>query len=278
MAADLKPIHEYIKAIEKELIAGNATEHTHRPALKALVEGLTEGVTATNEPTHIECGAPDFVVTKGVATIGYIEAKDVGMRLLKLYDALETGRLSLDDLAPRIRELKARQDELSKTKVVALAEMMACGIDYVDYETVKAYAADLRNLLEEADITESKAFLRSFVKRIVIDGEKVTIQYNLPLPPETRNAEQVEVLPTVTPWWSWGDSNPLPFDCQSNVLPSELQPRKRIFNLAQKGAVSKGGEYLASIETNFRDVYARGGDIYASFTFLVLSLCQNVRN
>jgi len=81
MATDLKPVHEYIKAIEKELVAGNATEHTHRPALKTLIEELAEGATATNEPTHIECGAPDFVVTKGVTTIGYIEAKDVGKSL-----------------------------------------------------------------------------------------------------------------------------------------------------------------------------------------------------
>src|SRR4030042_6721408 len=77
----LKSVHEYIKAIEKELAAGNATEHTHRPALKTLIEGLAEGTTATNEPTHIECGAPDFVVTKGVTTIGYIEAKDLGKSL-----------------------------------------------------------------------------------------------------------------------------------------------------------------------------------------------------
>jgi len=76
MAIDLKPINEYVKAIEKELVAGNATEHTHRPALKALIEGLAEKVTATNEPTHIECGAPDFVVTKGVITIGY-QAKEL---------------------------------------------------------------------------------------------------------------------------------------------------------------------------------------------------------
>ena len=81
MAADLKPVHDYIKAIEKELVAGNATEHTHRPALKALIEGLAEGITATNEPTHIECGAPDFVVTRGATTTGYIEAKDIGKSL-----------------------------------------------------------------------------------------------------------------------------------------------------------------------------------------------------
>ena len=81
MIADLKPVHEYIKAIEKELVAGNATEHTHRPALKTLIEGIALGVLATNEPRRIECGAPDFVVSKGVTIIGYIEAKDVGKSL-----------------------------------------------------------------------------------------------------------------------------------------------------------------------------------------------------
>jgi hypothetical protein len=68
-----KILAQYILTIEKELAAGNATEHTHRPTLKTLIERLAEGVTATNEPAHIECGAPDFVITKGVTTIGYIE-------------------------------------------------------------------------------------------------------------------------------------------------------------------------------------------------------------
>ena len=76
-----KLLAQYIITVAKELAAGNATEHTHRPALKTLIEVLAEGATATNEPTHIECGAPDFVVTKGVTTIGYIEAKDVGKSL-----------------------------------------------------------------------------------------------------------------------------------------------------------------------------------------------------
>ena len=34
MAAGLKALQDYIHAIEKELAAGNATEHTHRLALK----------------------------------------------------------------------------------------------------------------------------------------------------------------------------------------------------------------------------------------------------
>src|SRR4030043_125527 len=81
MISDLKPLRDYILTIEKQLVAGNATEHTHRPALKALIEGLASGVTAVNEPRRIDCGAPDFVVTKGALTIGYVEAKDTGKSL-----------------------------------------------------------------------------------------------------------------------------------------------------------------------------------------------------
>ncbi len=39
----LKPFSDYIRTIEKELVAGNATEHTHRPALKVLLESLAPG-------------------------------------------------------------------------------------------------------------------------------------------------------------------------------------------------------------------------------------------
>lgn len=79
--ANLKLLAQYILTIEKELAAGNATEHTHRPALKTLLEGLAKGITATNEPQRTECGAPDFLVTKGALQVGYMEAKDVGKSL-----------------------------------------------------------------------------------------------------------------------------------------------------------------------------------------------------
>jgi hypothetical protein len=79
------PIDTYRRQIERELQAGNATEHTHRPALKTLIESLASGVTATNEPKRVECGAPDFAVTEkrahGPITIGHLEAKDVGKDL-----------------------------------------------------------------------------------------------------------------------------------------------------------------------------------------------------
>jgi hypothetical protein len=91
---------QYLKAIVKELAAGRATEHTHRPALKSLVESLGSGITATNEPKRVECGAPDFIVTKGEIPLGYVEAKDVGVPLDKAEksEQLERYRESLGNL------------------------------------------------------------------------------------------------------------------------------------------------------------------------------------
>jgi hypothetical protein len=77
-------VSAYLKTLEQALLKGNATEHTHRRALAALIESLGEGVTATNEPKRIECGAPDFIVTRGDVPLGYVEAKDVGVSLDKI--------------------------------------------------------------------------------------------------------------------------------------------------------------------------------------------------
>jgi hypothetical protein len=53
MSTSLK---HYLTTIENALKGGNATEHTHRPALKALLESLDLRITATNEPKRIACG------------------------------------------------------------------------------------------------------------------------------------------------------------------------------------------------------------------------------
>ena len=71
----------YLSAIGADLTRGIATEHTHRPTLKTLVETFETEIVATNEPRRVECGAPDFIVTRRDLPVGYIEAKDVGLSL-----------------------------------------------------------------------------------------------------------------------------------------------------------------------------------------------------
>lgn len=93
-------IKQFIKNIERELQAGNATEHTHRTSLKLLVESIDPQVTATNEPKRIACGAPDYIITRDGFTIGYIEAKDVGKSLneLERTEQLKRYRRALENL------------------------------------------------------------------------------------------------------------------------------------------------------------------------------------
>lgn len=77
----MNPIQDYLRRIEKALTAGNATEHTYRPALKTLIESINTDITATNEPRREQYGAPDYIISKADAPIGYIEAKDIGKPL-----------------------------------------------------------------------------------------------------------------------------------------------------------------------------------------------------
>jgi len=77
----VNPISQYLKELQKHLATGEATEHTYRPALKALIEFFGKQVTAINEPKRVACGAPDFIVTRERTPLGYIEAKDIGKNL-----------------------------------------------------------------------------------------------------------------------------------------------------------------------------------------------------
>jgi hypothetical protein len=100
MRGTVLSLTQYLKKIERELAAGNATEHTHRTALKTLIESLADQITATNEPQRIKCGAPDYIITRGQVPLGYIEAKDVGVSLdnAEKSEQLERYRESLGNL------------------------------------------------------------------------------------------------------------------------------------------------------------------------------------
>ena len=136
------------------------------------------------------------------------ELNNVRQRLTRLYDALETGKLSLDDLSPRIREQRSREADLSKMRLQIEAEMLATGPTHVDAKIIKEHARDLKEILAETDLGKSKAFLRSFIKRVTIDGTQAKIQYTLPIPPDEKSKESISVLPIETPSGEGGIRTP----------------------------------------------------------------------
>jgi|SRR5437660_7147610 len=93
-------LHHYFSEIERYYKAGKATEYTYRATLQELLEELDSNIAATNEPKREKCGAPDYVVERNNLTIGYIEAKDIGLSLDKIEkdEQLRRYRDALDNL------------------------------------------------------------------------------------------------------------------------------------------------------------------------------------
>ncbi len=88
----MDPINTYLRALASNLKQPGATEHTHRPALKALIDAREGGINAINEPKRSLCGAPDFEIRKAGVPIGHIEAKDVGRSLDEAQDSEQLKR------------------------------------------------------------------------------------------------------------------------------------------------------------------------------------------
>lgn len=78
-------IAEYRRDVRATHGTGQATEHSYRPALQALLETLSNDIRAINEPTQADYGAPDLIVQRRQVPIGHIECKDIGTNL----DAVE---------------------------------------------------------------------------------------------------------------------------------------------------------------------------------------------
>jgi site-specific DNA recombinase len=106
----------------------------------------------------------------------------VQSRLSKLYAALETGKVDVEDLAPRIKELRARQIELGEQKGDLLNKMNEGAPEPLNVYRVKTYVASMKTILDSSSFIEQKTFLRSFIKRIELDEPRVVIDYTMPLP------------------------------------------------------------------------------------------------
>jgi len=103
------------------------------------------------------------------------------LRLDKLYDAIETGKVVLDDLAPRIRELRSRQEKLLARRGELEIAMSDRKVELADIKLVKSYVNDLRRTLDEGVLTDRRAFIRSFVREIIVSGQEIRLIYTLPL-------------------------------------------------------------------------------------------------
>jgi site-specific DNA recombinase len=110
--------------------------------------------------------------------------EDINHRLERLYDTIETGKLNLDDVGFRIRELQQRQQGLQAKRIEIESQMSDRKVELADLETISYYVDDLHDLLKEGSLAERRTFIRSFIKEVRVTGDEAVLSYSMPILPE----------------------------------------------------------------------------------------------
>ena len=181
-----------------------------------VIEKIKEHVLTTENLTklvHIVNEEMDSLVPEYRQRLDSIidEIADVDRRLERLYDALETGKIQLADLAPRIQQLRQRRERLQAARWEMEQQLSDRRVELADSEIVTRYVADLHDLLNESSLAERKSFVRSFVKEVKVTGNEVLLTYTIPMLPRGIIEEKLPVLSIVHDGGEGGTRTPTPF-------------------------------------------------------------------
>lgn len=167
-------VSKYLLDIIHEFNTGVAKEHSYRPALKNLFESIASDITAINEPARGTFGAPDFLIKHKENTIGFAEAKDIGIcRLDNLSEReIEQKERYLDALPNLIytdylefrffrdgkETARVRIADFDGANIISKSENFQTLIDLIkDFYTVKT--ATVKSPLKLAELMAGKARL-----------------------------------------------------------------------------------------------------------------------
>ena len=123
------------------------------------------------------------------------ELEDVKKRLGRIWQVIETTDIEMADASERIREHRERKKKLE----IAAGEARALLSDRRQFldsaDTIAAFAAEMSEFLKTSELTETKAFVRSFVKEIVVKPGRAAIVYSIPTPDDSPagGADAVEI-------------------------------------------------------------------------------------
>lgn len=177
-------ILRYIESLNARYRTGISTEHSYRSDLLDLIESLVPGITITNEPKRVACGAPDYIITRRNIPVGYIEAKDIGSDLnSNIYkEQFDRYRQSLDNLI--ITDYLTFQfyvngsattsitiGEVSPNRIQAIAENIESFIDLI--KNFCEYSGQtIKSAQRLSKMMAAKAKLLANVIELALDPEK----------------------------------------------------------------------------------------------------------
>ena len=84
-----------------------------------------------------------------------------------------------------VKEHRERKERLEDAAADARAILSERRAHLDDVKTISAYAKDMRDFLNESELTERRAFIESFVKEIVVMPGDALMRYTVPMPDDS---------------------------------------------------------------------------------------------
>ena len=113
------------------------------------------------------------------------ELEAVKKRLGRIWHVIETTEIEMADATDRIREHRERKEKLEVAAEEARSTLFQRRVTLDKVETITAFAQNMSEYLKTSEVTESRAFIRSFVKEIEVRPGRAVIHYTIPTPEDS---------------------------------------------------------------------------------------------
>ena len=117
------------------------------------------------------------------------ELEDVKKRLGRIWNFIETSDTEMADASDRIREHRERKETLEIAAEAARALLKERGQFLDSADTIATFAEEMSDFLKTSELTETRAFVHSFVKEVVVKPGRAAIVYSIPISQSTPKTE-----------------------------------------------------------------------------------------
>ena len=113
------------------------------------------------------------------------ELEEVKRRLSRIWQVIETTDIEMADASERIREHRERKEKLEIAAQEA-RKLLSDRRQFLDSaDTIATFAEDMSEFLKTSELTQTRAFVHSFVKEIEVKPGKAAIVYSIPTPEDS---------------------------------------------------------------------------------------------
>ena len=113
------------------------------------------------------------------------ELEEVKRRLSRIWQVIETTDIEMADASERIKEHRDRKEKLEVAAEEA-RRLLSDRRQFLDSaDTIATFAEDMSEFLKTSELTQTRAFVHSFVKEIEVKPGKAAIVYSIPTPEDS---------------------------------------------------------------------------------------------